>query len=188
MNQDRERTEEKTGKTHEEQVKEIRKLVADIRYGMLTTVEKDGTLHSRPMATQQIEEDGSLYFFLYNHSPKTDEIQKDHHVNVSFSEPKDNKYVSLSGKGWIVQDKDKMKELWNPLLKTWFPKGLEEPNIALLRVTIDRAEYWNYSSGTILKLVGFAKSIVTGRRAENMGSNEKVSAPLTGEKKDLPLS
>jgi len=179
---------EKSGKTHEEQIKELKKIICDIKFGMLCTTETDGSLRSRPMATQQIEEDGSVYFFLYGHSPKCGEIKHDSHVNISFAEPKKNQYASLSGKGTVIKDKSKMEELWNPLYKTWFPKGLDEPDIALLKVTIDKAEYWDYSSGTAVRLVGFAKSLLTGKSGENLGTNEKVQAPFIGEKKDIPTA
>ena len=114
-------------KTHEQQVKDIGDLIKDIKFGMLTTVEADGSLRSRPMATRQLDEDGAVWFFTYDNAPKCEEVNRDHHVNISFSEPASQKYVSLSGHAEISQDRKKMEEVWNPLYKAWFPKGLEEP-------------------------------------------------------------
>jgi len=169
-------------KNHEEQVKDLHKLVESIKFGMLVTVEKDGSLRSRPMACQKLEKDGSVWFFTYGTGGKCAEIAHDKHVNISFSEPKDQKYVSLSGRAELSHDKDKMTELWNPIYKAWFPQGLETPDIALLRIVCDKAEYWDSPSNTIVRLVGFAKAVLTGRAADNVGTHEKVNTcPLVGE-------
>jgi len=169
-------------KKHDEQVKDLHKLIESIKFGMLVTSEKDGTLRSRPMACQKLEKDGSVWFFTYGTGGKCDEIAHDRHVNISFSEPKEQKYVSLSGHAEISHDKSKMEEFWNPLYKAWFPQGLETPDIALLKVVVDKAEYWDAPSNAIVRLVGFAKAIISGRTAENMQTHEKVnSSPLVGE-------
>ena len=171
---------EKHEKSHDEQVKELRKLIEDIKFGMFTTAEKDGSMRSRPMVSRKIEDDGVVWFFTYDNDGKIDEIKNDYHVNVTFSEPKSQKYVSLSGKATLVKDKTKMEELWNPTDKAWFPKGLEEPHIGLLKVTVDKAEYWDCPNSMLVRLVSFTKAILTGRTAENLGTHEKVTTnPLT---------
>ena len=175
-------------KTHEEHVKDIGDLVKDIKYGMLTTIEADKSLRSRPMAARQIDEDGTLVFFTYDNAPKCDEVNKDNHVNVSFSEPKSQKYVSLSGQAELSHDRKKMEEVWDPLYKAWFPKGLEEPHIALLKITVDKAEYWNSPNSAVVRVVGLAKALLTGKKADNVGTHERVEGSLAnekGEKKDV---
>jgi general stress protein 26 len=67
-----------------------------------------------------------------------------------------------------------MEELWNPILKAWFPKGLDDPNIILLKVSVEAAEYWDSTSSTIVQVAGFIKALVTGARADG-GENEKVT-------------
>ena len=158
--------------------KKLRDLIKDIRFAMLTTLEEDGTLKSRPMATQEVEFDGDLWFFTYGAAPKVDEIEHNQHVNVSYSEPKDQKYVSVSGTAQLVRDRQKIEELWNPLFKAWFPKGLDEPDLALLKVSVDKAEYWDSPSSTVVRLVGFAKAIITGEQIGNPGDNQKIEGPL----------
>lgn len=162
-----------TEHTRDEAITKLWSLIKDIQFGMLTTVEQDGTLRSRPMATQKVEFDGDLWFFTYGHSAKVDEVEHDHDVNVSFAEPDDNRYVSVSGKARLVRDRNKMEELWNPILKAWFPKGLEEPDIALLKVTVTQAEYWDGPNNTVVQLAGFVKAIVTGQQAKG-GENKKL--------------
>lgn len=165
----------------QENIKKLHELIEDIKVAMLTTVEDDGTLRSRPMVTQQFEFDGNFWFYTSADAPKVDEIKHDQHVNLSYAEPDDQKYVSVSGRGQIVRDRQKIEELWNPTYKAWFPKGLEDPNLALLKVSVDKAEYWDSPSGQVVRLVGFIKSVVTGEPIGNPGENEKIEG-LTGKK------
>ena len=141
---------------------------------MLTTVHEDGSLHSRPMATQEPEFDGELWFFTGASSPKVGEVERDHRVNVSYAAPDDNTYVSISGTARLVRDKAKMKELWNPFVKAWFPKGLDDPELALLCVEVDKAEYWDAPSSKMVQLDGLVKATLTGKRPEKVGEHEKL--------------
>lgn len=166
---------------HNENIKKLRELIKDIKFAMLTTVEEDGTLRSRPMATQQFEFDGNLWFFTNVNAPKVDEVQQNQHVNVSYAEPKDQKYVSVSGTAQLVRDRQKMEELWNPLYKAWFPQGLDDPSLALLKVSVDKAEYWDSPSAPVVRLVGFVKAVVTGEPISNLGEHKKIEGSLAGE-------
>lgn len=159
--------------TTSDDIKHLAKLIHGIDMCMLTTVDKDGTLRSRPMSTQKDEFDGTLWFFTKVDSPKSHEIEAEHQVNLSYADPRRNHYVSVSGHATICLDRAKMKELWNPLYKAWFPDGLEDPEIALLRVEATKAEYWDVKSGMMVQLVGFIKAIVTGKEY-HPGNNEKI--------------
>src|SRR5688572_11191056 len=118
-------------------VKKLASLIKDINFAMLTTVCPDGSLRSRPMATQRDAGFvGELWFFTDQNTAKVYEIENDRHVNVSYADPAKNHYVSVSGRARLVKDRAKAKELWNPFYKSWFPKGLDDPNLALLRVTV----------------------------------------------------
>ena len=155
-------------------IKKLHDMVKDIRFAMLTTVEEDGTLRSRPMATQEFEFDGDLWFFTSADATKVNEVQHEHHVNVSYAEPKDQKYVSVSGTAQLIRDKSKIEELWNPLFKAWFPEGLNDPQLSLLKVSVDKAEYWDSPSSKVVRLLGFAKALVTGKQIGNPGDNAKI--------------
>ena len=161
-------------KKPEDSVAKLRELIKDIKIAMLTTVEADGSLRSRPMGTQQTEFDGDLWFFTGKSSGKVTEIQHNQQVNLSFAEPGDNRYVSVSGRAELVDDRSKEKELWNPFIKAWFPKGLDDPDLTLLKIKVEAAEYWDAPSSTMVNLVGFAKAVLTGKRPD-VGENEKLS-------------
>jgi len=139
-------------------------LIKDVKFAMLVTEQEDGTLRSRPMATQQAEFDSALWFFTAVNAPKVAEVQRHSKVNLSYAEPGDQKYVSVSGTAEVVRDQAKMKELWNPMYKAWFPKGLEDPNIGLLKVSVTNAEYWDSPSGAMVHLIGYAKAVITGEK------------------------
>jgi general stress protein 26 len=125
-------------------LKKLRDLIKNIEFCMLTTIDDDGSLRSRPMSTnRQVEANGDLWFFIYASSHKVAEVNRHHQVNVSFSAPDRQCYVSLSGTAELVQDRAKIQELWLPELKAWFPQELDEPDIALLKVTASKAEYWD---------------------------------------------
>lgn len=165
--------------TREDKLEKLGELIRDVRVAMLTTVQDDGTLRSRPMAVQGNGfEDGSIWFFTGADSPKALEIRKDAHVNVSFAEPDDQRFVSIMGRGELVRDRATMERLWSAVLKAWFPKGLDDPELALIRVRVEGAEYWESPSSGVVHLIGLAKAALTGEPLRKPGVNGKVD--LTG--------
>jgi general stress protein 26 len=164
---------ENSAPTREESIAKLRELVEGIEFAMLTTVEEDGSLRSRPMHTQQLEDDGTLWFFTSTDAPKVHEIERDRHVNVAFASIEKNNYVSMSGRARLVRDRAKIDELWSPPLKAWFPNGKDDPNVGLLRVEVERAEYWDSPSSAIAHAIALAGSLITGKPADP-GENEKV--------------
>jgi general stress protein 26 len=119
-------------------------LVRQMKVGMLTTIEPDGSLRSRPLETLEIDSEGRLWFFTLASSPKSAEIEAhDRQVNLSYADPRDEDYASISGTARLVRDQEKMQMLWDAPLEAWFPRGLDDPDLALLEVRIDKAEYWD---------------------------------------------
>lgn len=154
-------------------IQKIAKMIREIDFGMLTTIAEDGTLHSRPMsANRNVEFDGDIWFFTYGNSHKVIEAKKNRHVNVSFSDIKGQTYVSISGTAELVRDKSKIEELWQPILKAWFPQGKETPDIALLKVTAERAEYWDSPGNFLSKTIELVRAL-SGQPVE-IGENKKV--------------
>lgn len=134
---------------HDENLRNLAGLIKEIGVCMLTTVEQDGTLRSRPMAIQETDFDGTLWFLTDSKTAKVYEIGRENHVNLSFSHPGNQKYVSLSGKAQLVHDRAKAEELWTSQHKAWFPQGLDDPNLALIRVDADKAEFWDSPSSKV---------------------------------------
>ena len=157
----------------EESIEKLKGLIEDIDFGMLTTY-SGGKLRSRPMSTQEVQADGDLWFFTSYKTHKVDEIEADNRVNVAYSKPDDNVYVSVSGTAAVVKDRAKIEELWNPVLKAWFPEGLDDPTLCLLKVSVEEAEYWDSPNSKLVQIAGFVKALVTGQAAKG-GENEKIS-------------
>lgn len=156
----------------EESIKKIQELTEGIDFCMLTTID-GGALRSRPMSTQEFEFDGDLWFFTSDETHKVEEIENDNRVNVAYSKPDENTYLSISGKADIVKDRAKIEELWSPVLKAWFPEGVNDPHLCLLRVGVEQAEYWDAPSSKIVQLFGMVKAIATGQEAD-YGENKKI--------------
>lgn len=160
--------------TREQQIEKLGELIKDVRIAMLTTVLPDGSLRSRPMATQNEKFDGTLWFFTSDESGKVHEIEDDQHVNVAFADAESQTYISISGKARLSRDRAKIEALWNPFVQAWFPKGKDDPDLALLQIEVASAEYWDAPSSKMVNLLGMAKAVVTGKQYD-AGENEKLN-------------
>ena len=134
----------------------LNQLIKGIDFAMLTTVRTDGTLHSCPMATAEADSDGVIWFFSGNNTEKVEAIKTDRRVNLTYSDSGSRRYVSITGDAEPVRDHVKAREIWDPQYEAWFPKGVEDPNLILLRVVVLSAEYWDASAGRMVPLTGFA--------------------------------
>ena len=140
----------------------IAELVKGIHIAMMTTVAKDGAMSSRPMGVQNTPFDGVLWFLTRADSEKVEEIVEDQHITLTFAEPKDSKYITLKGRAGVSRDRAKIKELWSPIYKAWFPKGEDDPDIAVLRVNVTEGEFWEASSSKLVVMAKYAAAAVTG--------------------------
>ena len=157
-----------------EQLEKIRELVKDIRITMMTTIDDQGNLVSRPMATMQMDENGTFWFFTKKSAPKVDQIDKhEHRVNLAFAHPDEASYVSVSGSADEVYDRAKIDELWSPAAKPWFPDGKDDPELTLLKVHTELAEYWDSTSSRMVRFLEMARAAVTGDTYKE-GENQKV--------------
>ncbi|WP_194720638.1 pyridoxamine 5'-phosphate oxidase family protein [Noviherbaspirillum malthae] len=156
-----------------EELQDVAQLVEEIKFAMMTTEEDDGTLRSRPMSTMQMDAAGNLWFFTGLDSPKVEEALQHRQVNLSYARPDKQDYLSVSGIAEVVRDKEKMRSLWTPWIKPWFPNGLDDPNLVLLKVAITEAEYWVAPGSAVKRMYGLAKGIMTGN-TDALGDNRKV--------------
>jgi len=161
-----------SGKTNTEAMQKMWGMMKSISFAMLTT-EDDDQLRARPMVAAQSDFDGTLWFFTRASSHKVDEVQQDQRVGVTYADPSKQDYVSLSGKARLVRDKASIDSHWGEAMRTWFPKGKDDPDIALLRVDVTMAEYWDAPNSTMVHAYGYVKAVVTGK-SPHPGENEKV--------------
>lgn len=122
---------------------------------------------ARPMSTQGVEEDGTIWFFSSKESNKNREINNKNKVQLLYGDPGKSDYLSVEGNVEIMEDKKKIDELWTPIIKTWFQEGKDDPNLTLLKITPAQAYYWDTKHG---KMVSFAKilaSVVIGKTMDD---------------------
>ena len=154
-----------------DETRKVTELLKGERIGMFTTTAPDGTLTSRPMALQEVEFDGDLWFFASRTSRKVAHLTANPQVNVVTIGG--SSWVSLTGHAVVVDDPAKKRELWNSGVAAWFPDGPDDAGIVLLRVDAASAEYWDNPGGKIATALSFAKATVTGKPYSG-GENETV--------------
>lgn len=151
-------------------------LIKDIRFSMFTTRHRDGHLHSRPMTTQnsRLDEDSNLWFFAKRGTDPVTDIAAEPGVNISYAEPGKDSYVSVCGTASVVEDASKKKQLWSKMAAAWFPGGVDDPELALIKVDIVHAHYWDVTENKAVQLFKMAKAAVIGERPENLGEHGEV--------------
>ncbi len=154
-------------------IRTLNELIAGIKVAMLTTASPEGSLRGRPMVAQATDFDGDLWFYTRADSAKMGEIDREHHVNLAYVDPDTQRYISVSGWASVVRDAQKARHYWQPALRGWFPKGPEDPDVAMLRVHVEHAEYWHTPSGKMAQLAGFMKAVMTGQ-AKEPGEGHKM--------------
>ena len=151
--------------THTEQIKQLAELIRDVDIAMFTTTGVDGRLYSRPLGTQQVEFDGDLWFATAADSPKIAEIAVNPRVNVSYASKSRNTYVSINGTARVVHDPARVEHLWSPAMQLFFPGGKDDPNLRLIHVQAESAEYWD-GPGTLLgRALSFVLAAAGGQPA-----------------------
>lgn len=157
----------------QESLKYLKDKIEGIRTAMLTTYNDDSGFHSRPMGTADVDEEGNIWFFTNNFSAKTDEVEVKHSISLTYTDISNHTYISIAGQALLVDDKAKMKELWNPFVKAFFPKGLDDQKLILIKVEPTDAEYWDSSSSSMVLLFNILKAVVTGKQYDE-GTHGKI--------------
>lgn len=137
-------------------------LVRRVPVAMLTTVGSDGVVHARPMVNVNDRFNGDLWFFTKYDDGKVNEIASHAQVNVAFSDPSKQQYVSMTGRAEVLRDPKRSELLWKSDCEPWFPEGLDDPNLGLIRVDVESAEYWDQRQGAMVALADYVKSWFTG--------------------------
>ena len=149
-------------------------LVDEIKFALFTTAGRAGQLHSFPMTTQQVESGSIIWFFADAESPRIQAMKADQQVCLNYASPSKQEYVSISGRVQVLRDRRKAEELWSPFAQAWFPLGVDDPKLILLRVVIDSAEYWDSPSSSVVQLYGVARAVLTGETPKDAGEHVKV--------------
>lgn len=163
-----------------EAISKFKALAEEVNVCMFTTLDEQYAMSSRPMLTTDIDDDGNIWFFTNEFSEKINELSKDNVVHLIYSHPAKNIYVDVKGTCSLVIDRKKMESLWTPKLKSWFPQGIEDPKLCLVKVSTETAHYWNHSSSKMGLLLHMIRSIAKGDKYKE---NETGKLDLTQQEK-----
>ena len=101
----------------------------------------------RPMNVRKLDDDGTLWFLSASDSHKNAELARDPSVRLYFQGSAHSDFLHLSGRATVSTDKAKIKELWEPILKTWFTEGVDDPRITVIQVVPTGGYYWDTKHG-----------------------------------------
>lgn len=146
--------------TDVESISKVTKIINDSHIGMLTTINEDGALVSRPLAVQEVKYDGDMWFFTGLETSQVSHVGADARVNISFG--KNTEWVSVAGTAEVVTDRQKIHDMWNQAVEAWFPDGPDTPEVCLLHINSDSAEYWTSPGGRAATVLQWVKSRITG--------------------------
>ena len=130
-------------RTREDAIRIIGDLISQVPVAMLTTTSARGWLRSRPMVAQRTPFDGVLWFLTSRGAAKASDVRDRRQVNVSYASPERECYVSISGVATLTEDKTRLLSLWHAAYEPWFPKGVDDQELVLIRVEAQEAEYWD---------------------------------------------
>ena len=151
----------------------VKELVSRSRVGMLGTLEA-GLMKFRPMSHVDIDDDGNIWFFTSKDSWKAEDVQRNPTVQLVYINESDSSYLSIEGTAYLSFDQQRMRELFNPFVKAWFPKGLKDPSLALLMVHPREMEYWSNDDSKVLTYLKILTAAATGSQP-SVGTHGKVA-------------
>jgi general stress protein 26 len=156
-----------------ESLKYFQDKINEVKTAMLTTYSEEKGFNSRPMGTADVDDEGNIWFFTNEYSPKVSEISVENTVSLTYSDIENHTYLSIVAEAALVNDKAKMKELWNPFVQAFFPEGLDDPELTLLKITPTDAEYWDSNSSSMVVLFNMLKATFAGKQY-NEGRSGKI--------------
>ena len=149
--------------------KDIWKRIEDARIAFFTTLSEDNGLRARPLTTQRVEAETTLWFFIARDSDLARDVNANSRALVTYSDEGDRFYASLSGSAQVLVDPAKAREMWSKFNEAWFPDGPDDPNLALLRVDVEHGETWEPTTNKLMQFLSIATAAVTHNPVKNEG-------------------
>jgi general stress protein 26 len=150
-----------------ESIEKMKELVDHNAVCLFTTNLTEAPFHTRPMSTQQVDDQGNFWFFSGEESNKNLEIKEDARVQLFFSNPGKSEFMTVHGYASIFKDRHKVEEIWSPIVKAWFKEGKNDPDLSLIKVAPEQAYYWDTKNNKMVSLIKILASMVTGRTMDD---------------------
>lgn len=167
------KTEEEKTLMGKEAVGKMKELIGHNAVCMFTSNVDEVPLQTRPMTTQEVDEEGNFWFFSAKDSHKNYEVLHDARVQLLFANTSESEYLTVYGTATIEDDREKIEELWSPMAKAWFQEGKDDPNLTLIKVKPENAYYWEPRQNKMVTLFKMAVSAVSGKQME-IGREGKI--------------
>lgn len=145
----------------------IKEMAKDSSCFFCTDFKKGDAFATRPMAVQDIDEDGNLWFLSANDSKKNKEIAIDASVQLLFQGSSYSEFLTLFGSAEVVLDKDRIRELWQPILKTWFTEGIDDPRITAIKINPTKGYYWDTKHGVAVSMIKQVAGAIMGKTLDD---------------------
>lgn len=133
--------------------KKLKELAEDKSCFFCSSIKTGVPMSVRPMAVLQIDDEGVLWFMSAKDSHKNDELTSDPFVHLLFQGSNYSDFLNIYGIATLSTDKEKIKELWNPTLKTWFTEGIDDPRISVISVEPTEGYYWDNKHGNAIAFI-----------------------------------
>ncbi len=147
----------------QEAIQKLKQLVESAKVCMFQTMTNNPPFHLRPMSPVDTDENGNIWFFSRRSSEKNHDINSNPNVQLIFSNMKDSEFLSVYGVASIIEDRHRIEELWKPIVKAWFPDGVDDPELTLIKVITLSAHYWDTKDGKMISMLKIAASMLGGR-------------------------
>ena len=149
--------------TGEDALTKIRELLKQFPIAFMVTAQ-DNAIVARPIGVvgDHAAFDGSLWFITDRRSRKVQAIQGGATTALLFQNDREGAYLHLTGRAVVVEDAERLKQLYTPVQRTWFPDGLDDPHMTLLRFDASTGNYWDGHASMLRLAFALAKSVMTG--------------------------
>ena len=150
-----------------EAIQKLKDLAMKIDVGMLCTHTSDSKhVHAVPMSTQEVDDDGNIWFLFSSESDSFHHLQADSQICLLYSDPGSYHFLSIHADTETSQDPIRIEKYWNPMVEGWFEKGKEDPHIRILKVKPHEAHYWDTKSNKLITFFKVAMSGITGSKLD----------------------
>ncbi len=161
--------------SRQDHIDKVQELVKDVKFAMMTTRTHEDHLHACPMTTSETSLGAKEIWFIGDKTTETvKDIERNPQVNLAYVSQDAKNYVSINGKAELVEDQEKLEELWSPVYNAFFAEGKEDPNVQLIKVVPKGAECWISGSSTVNMFKMAAAALQEGKTAEDMGETFSV--------------
>ncbi|WP_201534630.1 pyridoxamine 5'-phosphate oxidase family protein [Psychrobacter ciconiae] len=165
----------KNNQDDQKQLEKINAIIKDVKFAMMSAVNKKGDLHAWPMTTTETDLNKKEIWFIGDKtSPVVQDLAENSHVGLTYASKDEKNYVSLSARAELVDDKVKLDELWSPMDSAFFEHGKEDEKVQLIKVVPHGAECWISGNSMVNMFKMTAAAVQDGKTAEDMGETFKI--------------